>query len=162
MLGIHQGTGIGVCQEKRKKKTENCGHKHETFLCLVTGHKNFSKKHTSKKMITFLRYLVYGCIVLYIIGWIRTVLKYILGPQVMHEGVVARCYRPLLEIYLIPIKEVLKKVDKVLKTRGMCIKAVEKYLWLLKYVPDYFVTHEQIKIWHDNDDYCNDDELIES
>ena len=79
----------------------------------------------------------------------------------MHEGVVARRYRPLLEIYLIPIKEVLKKVDKVLKTRGMCIKAVEKYLWLLKYVPDYFVTHEQIKIWHDNDDYCNDDELIE-
>ena len=79
----------------------------------------------------------------------------------MHEGVVAGRYRPLLEIYLIPIKEVLKKVDKVLKTRGMCIKAVEKYLWLLKYVPDYFVTHEQIKIWHDNDDYCNDDELIE-
>ena len=79
----------------------------------------------------------------------------------MHEGVVARRYRPLLEIYLIPIKEVLKKVDKVLKTRGMCIKAVEKYLWLLKYVPDYFVTHQQIKIWHDNDDYCNDDELIE-
>ena len=22
------------------------------------------------------------------------------------------------------------------------------------------VTHQQIKIWHDNDDYCNDDEVI--
>ena len=43
----------------------------------------------------------------------------------------------------------------------MCEKAVKKYLWLLKYVPDWFVTHEQIKIWHDNDDYYNDDELIE-
>ena len=47
-----------------------------------------------------------------------------------------------------------------LKTREMCEKAVEKYLWLLKYVPDWFLTHQQIKIWHDNDDYCNDDELI--
>ena len=40
-------------------------------------------------------------------------------------------------------------------------KAIKKYIWLLKYVPDWFVTHQQIKIWHDNDDYCNDDELIE-
>ena len=40
-------------------------------------------------------------------------------------------------------------------------KAVKKYQWLLKYVPDWFVTHQQIKIWHDNDDYCNDDEIIE-
>ena len=47
------------------------------------------------------------------------------------------------------------------KTREMCEKAVEKYLWLLKYVPDWFLAHQQIKIWHDNDDYCNDDELIE-
>ena len=43
----------------------------------------------------------------------------------------------------------------------MCENAVEKYLWLLKYVPDWFLTHLQIKIWHDNDDYCNDDEFIE-
>ena len=40
-------------------------------------------------------------------------------------------------------------------------KAVAKYLWLLKYVADSFVTHQQIKIWHDNDGYCNDAELIE-
>ena len=104
-------------------------------MCLVTGYTNFSKKYISKKMNTFLRYLVYGCIVLYIIGWIRIVLKYILGPQGRHEGVVAHPYRPLLEI---PIKEVLKKVDieprflvlvpDRLKTGGMSRKAVEKYL----------------------------------
>ena len=43
----------------------------------------------------------------------------------------------------------------------MCKKAVKKYLWLLKYFPDWFVTDQQIKIWHDNNEYCNDDELIE-
>ena len=43
----------------------------------------------------------------------------------------------------------------------MCEKAVKKYLWLLKYVPDYFVTDEQIKIWHGNDEYCNDNDMIE-
>ena len=32
---------------------------------------------------------------------------------------------------------------------------------LIKYVPDWFVTHQQIKTWHDNDDYCNDDGLME-
>ena len=43
----------------------------------------------------------------------------------------------------------------------MCEKAVKKHLWLLKYVLDWFVTRQQIKIWHDNDDYWNDDERIE-
>ena len=43
----------------------------------------------------------------------------------------------------------------------MCKKAVKKYLWLLKYFPDWFVTDQQIKIWHDNNEYCNDDEHIE-
>ena len=43
----------------------------------------------------------------------------------------------------------------------MCEKAVKKYLCLLKYVPDWFVTDQQIKIWHDNDYHCNDDQLIE-
>ena len=42
----------------------------------------------------------------------------------------------------------------------MCEKVVKKYLWLLKYVPDWFVMHHQIKIWHDDDDYCNDNEVI--
>ena len=48
------------------------------------------------------------------------------------------------------------------KNQEMCEKAFKKYLWLLKYVPDGFVTHQQLKTWHDNNDYCNDDdELIE-
>ena len=44
----------------------------------------------------------------------------------------------------------------------MCEKAVKKYLWLLKYVPDWFVTQQQIKYLQQdgNNDYCNDDELI--
>ena len=30
----------------------------------------------------------------------------------------------------------------------------------MHYVPDWFVTQQQIKIWHDNDDYSDDDRLI--
>ena len=86
-----------------------------------------------------------------------------------YDEVVACRRSPLLEIYLICIKA--KRVDieprflqflpHRFKAREMCEKAVKKYLWLLKYVPDWFVTYQQIKIWHDNDNYCNDDELIE-
>ena len=54
----------------------------------------------------------------------------------------------------------LGDVPDHLKAREMLEKAVKKYLWLLKYVLDWFVTHQQIKTWHDNDDYCNDDQLI--
>ena len=39
-------------------------------------------------------------------------------------------------------------------------KAVYKYPWLLKYLPDWFVTQQQLKLWHDDDYYCNDDEII--
>ena len=70
-----------------------------------------------------------------------------------------------------------------LKTREICEGAVEKYPYPLKYVsdnfktqemfdravrddpssmrfvPDWFVTH-QLKIWHDDGCYCNDDKLI--
>ena len=42
----------------------------------------------------------------------------------------------------------------------MCIKAVEAGLGLLEYVPDWFVTQQQIKIWRNDDAYCDDDELI--
>ena len=44
--------------------------------------------------------------------------------------------------------------------KEMCEKLVEAGLGSLKYVPDYFVTHQQIKIWRDDDEYCNDHELI--
>ena len=47
-----------------------------------------------------------------------------------------------------------------LKSQGMCIRAVEAGLGLLEYVPDWFVTQQQIKIWRDDDEYCDDDELI--
>ena len=30
----------------------------------------------------------------------------------------------------------------------------------LQYVPDWFVTQQKLKIWHDDDDYCSDDEII--
>ena len=43
----------------------------------------------------------------------------------------------------------------------MCEKAVYRYLYLLRYVPDWFVTDQQIKIWRDNNEYCNDDKLNE-
>ena len=70
------------------------------------------------------------------------------------------------------------------KTQKMCIKAVEAYPWLLELVPDYFKTQgicdktvrddssslwfvpdwfvrqQQIKIWHDDDYYCNNGKLI--
>ena len=37
----------------------------------------------------------------------------------------------------------------------MCDKAVEEDLYLLEYVPDWFVRQEQIDLWHD--DYYDDD-----
>ena len=32
---------------------------------------------------------------------------------------------------------------------------------MLKYVLDWSVTHQQLDIWFDDDDYCNDAEIIE-
>ena len=33
---------------------------------------------------------------------------------------------------------------------------------MLKYVLDWFVTQQQVKLWDDDDDYCNDDEYIKT
>ena len=33
--------------------------------------------------------------------------------------------------------------------------------WLLIYAPDWFVTQEQVKIWHDDDYYCNGNKIVE-
>ena len=41
------------------------------------------------------------------------------------------------------------------KTQDICIKAVEVCQRQLKYIPDWFVTQQQIKLWHDHDYYCN-------
>ena len=46
------------------------------------------------------------------------------------------------------------------KTQNICDTAVPTDPWLLNYVRDCFVTQGQVKIWHD-DDYYHDDELIE-
>ena len=96
-------------------------------------------------------------------------LKYVPGVQEAYDEAVALRHRSPLWIYLIRIKakdvdiepRFLIFVPDHFKTRRMCEKAVKKHLWLLKYVLDWFVTHQQIKIWHDNDDYWNDDERIE-
>ena len=47
------------------------------------------------------------------------------------------------------------------KTQEMCDDAVWRDPSLLQYVPDWFVTQQQIKIWYYYDDYCNDNEVIE-
>ena len=47
------------------------------------------------------------------------------------------------------------------KTQQMCERAVEKDLCLPEYVPNWFVTQGQIKSWHDDDEYCNDNRMIE-
>ena len=46
------------------------------------------------------------------------------------------------------------------KTQEMCIRAVRGGPWNLRHVPDSFVTQQQIKIWHDDVYYCNNDKLI--
>ena len=42
----------------------------------------------------------------------------------------------------------------------MCNEAVHGGSWNLRHVPDWFVTKQQIKLWHDDAYYCNDDRLI--
>ena len=41
----------------------------------------------------------------------------------------------------------------------MCNEAVYRGPWHLKYVPDWFVTEQQLKLWYDYNDseYCDDD-----
>ena len=40
------------------------------------------------------------------------------------------------------------------------MQSVKKIPWSLNYVPDWFVTDEQLKIWRDDDKYCNPYGLI--
>ena len=42
----------------------------------------------------------------------------------------------------------------------MCIRAPEACPWSLEYIPDWYVTEQQIQLWHDDKYYCNDDRLI--
>ena len=128
-------------------------------------------------MNTFLRYLVYWFIVLYIIGWIRIallrMLEYILGSQRTHEGVVVhrrshRYVQPLTVIYLqgqgicewavYKNPWMLNYVPDHFKIREMCDDAVMENPLLLRYVPDWSVTQQLTELWND---CCNDDEIIE-
>ena len=43
----------------------------------------------------------------------------------------------------------------------MCDKAVNDDPYSLQFVSDWFVTQQQLKIWHDDDDYYNNGKLIE-
>ena len=47
------------------------------------------------------------------------------------------------------------------KTQGMCNKVVRIDPYFLRSVPDWFVSQGQLKLWHDSNDWHDDDELIE-
>ena len=42
----------------------------------------------------------------------------------------------------------------------MCDDILRRYPYSLQFVPDWFVAQGQIKIWDDDDDYYDGDELI--
>ena len=54
----------------------------------------------------------------------------------------------------------LYDVTDCFKTRKICDDAVGGDPYSQQFVPDWFVTEQQIKIWDDDDEYCDDDELI--
>ena len=56
---------------------------------------------------------------------------------------------------------VLEDIPDHLKTRRMCERAVKKYSGILNLIPDWFARQQQIKIWHDDYHYYNNDKLIE-
>ena len=39
---------------------------------------------------------------------------------------------------------------------------VSRVPYFLQFVPDWFVTQEKLEIWHDDDEYFTDDEIVES
>ena len=45
------------------------------------------------------------------------------------------------------------------KTQEMCNKVVRMDVWLLNYVPNWFVKQQQEKLWHGDDDFYDDDEI---
>ena len=44
----------------------------------------------------------------------------------------------------------LKDVPNHFKAQEMCNKAVGYYLFSLQFVPDWFVTQQQIDVWYDD------------
>ena len=56
--------------------------------------------------------------------------------------------------------EALHHIPDRFKTQNMCEKAVEKSPYMLRFVPDWFVRQHQVKLWHDDNDYWDNDRLI--
>ena len=56
---------------------------------------------------------------------------------------------------------ILKFVPDHFKTQDIYDDAVWGDPFYLQYVPDWFVTQGQVKLWHDYDDYYGDDKLTE-
>ena len=52
----------------------------------------------------------------------------------------------------------LEDVPHCFKTQDMCDKTVRKCPSSLMYALDWFVTQQQIKMWRDGDEYCDDDD----
>ena len=62
-------------------------------------------------------------------------------------------------VFIIPY--LLKFVPDYFKSRKMCEMVVRRKPRSLEYVPDWFVTQVEIRILHDDYDYCDDDDIIE-
>ena len=54
----------------------------------------------------------------------------------------------------------LEHVPDHFRTQEMFDKAFWEDTFSLQYIPDWLVTQQQLKLWHDYDDYCNDERLI--
>ena len=54
----------------------------------------------------------------------------------------------------------LNDILDYLEIRKMCDNVVHRDPYSLQFVPNWFVIQEQLKIWHDDDEYCDDDKLI--
>ena len=55
----------------------------------------------------------------------------------------------------------LNDISDYFKAQQICDKTAKDDPYSLQCVPDWFVTQQQMNVWYDHDDYCNDDELIE-
>ena len=55
----------------------------------------------------------------------------------------------------------LNDIPDYLKTQKLCGKTVKNYPYPLQFVPDWFVAQQRLKIWHGNDHYYDNYELIE-
>ena len=67
----------------------------------------------------------------------------------------------LCEITLEVNPSQLYDIPDYLKTQKMCDNVMGRDSYSLQFVPDWFVTEEQIDVWYYDNEYCNDDELIE-